>query len=156
MSNTKPRRLLTAFLAVNVLFGTVFAGMAAGSALALDESAPTETTEPTVEPTVEPTAAPVDREPRRVARAATLNADGSTTIEWDNGLRDEADPNFSSFQNLSFTVSKSTNLTYEIINVSWEGDNPPRTANMPTTTCRSCSAGTTVRASPTPETANSE
>jgi hypothetical protein len=124
MSNTKPRRLLTAFLAVNVLFGTVFAGMAAGSALALDEPAPTETIEPTAEPTVEPTDAPVDREPRRVARAATLNPDGSTTITWDNGLRDEADPNFSSFQNLSFTVSKSTNLTYEIINVSWEGGQP--------------------------------
>lgn len=120
MSTFQSRRLLTAFLTVNVLFGTIFAGMAAGSALALDEPAPTETITPTPDATV----APVEPEPQRVARAATLNADGSTTIEWDNGLRDASDPNFANFADLRFTLSKSTNLTYEIVELTWEGGLP--------------------------------
>jgi hypothetical protein len=114
------RRFLTAFLAINVMFGTVFAGMAAGAALGLE--APVA--EPTAEATIEAEAPTTERESRSVGRAARANADGSTTIDWDNGLRDEEDPNFASFQNLSVTVSKTTNLTYEIVNVSWEGGLP--------------------------------
>lgn len=125
MSNvTVRRRGVTVFLAASVIMGTVFAGMAAGSALGLDEPTPDETVV-----TVEPTAAPTDvivkqQNPRPIARSTRVNADGSTTIDWNNGLRDESDPNFADFQNLSFTVSKTTNLSYEIVNVSWEGGLP--------------------------------
>jgi len=114
------RRFLTAFLAINVMFGTIFAGMAAGSALGLEEPV----AEPTAEAMIEAEAPAAERESRSVARAARLNADGSTTIDWDNGSRNELDPNFASFQNLSFTVSKTTNLAYEIVNVTWEGGLP--------------------------------
>jgi hypothetical protein len=113
---TRGRRLFTAFLALNVMCGTVFAGMAAGAAMGLEA--------PAVEPTAESVSSQGEESSRSVARAARLNDDGSTTIDWNNGLRDESDPNFANFQNLSFTVSKTTNLTYEIVNVSWEGGSP--------------------------------
>jgi len=115
-----PHRFFRAFLALNVIFGTIFAGMAAGAALGLDEPV----AEPTAEATPEAVAPATDAKSRPIARAARLNADGSTTIDWDNGLRDESDPNFPSFQNLSFTVSKTTNLAYEIVNVTWTGGLP--------------------------------
>ena len=120
MSTTSRRRqFVAAFLGINVALGTVFAGLAAGTAMASEEPLAESVTEsPTPEPTVEPTTVP---ESRTVARATRVNADGSTTIDWDNGLRDETDPNFPIFQNLSFTISKSSNLTYEIVELEWEG-----------------------------------
>lgn len=114
------RRFLTAFLTLNVMCGTVFAGMAAGAAFGLEEPTPEETVA-AIDPSTAETEGPSAQE---IARATRVNADGSTTIAWNNGLRDEADPNFADYQNLSFTVSKTTNLTYEIVNVSWEGGLP--------------------------------
>ncbi|MEY4313232.1 MAG: hypothetical protein RLZZ319_741 [Actinomycetota bacterium] len=140
MSSANRRRgLFPAFVAVNVMFGTMFAGLAATSAYAIEgetvteNPAPTETT-PTTDPTPEaqPTPEPEPNKPAEapgtqqaatnlVGRAATFNDDGSVTIEWNDGTRDESDPNFSLFENLKFTVSNTENLTYEIVNVSWEG-----------------------------------
>lgn len=126
-STPRRRRFVAAFLGINIALGTVFAGLAAGTAFASEEpvtdvATEAPTPEPTETPTPEPTVTPtVEPESRTVARSTRLNADGSTTIDWDNGLRDDADPNFPGFQNLSFTISKSSNLTYEILELDWEG-----------------------------------
>lgn len=115
-----PRRFIRVFLALNLIFGTIFAGMATGAALGLDEPV----AEPTAEAVIEAEVPATDAKSRPIARAARLNSDGSTTIDWDNGLRNPEDPDFADFQNLSFTVSKTDNLAYEIVNVSWEGGSP--------------------------------
>lgn len=116
-SATSRGRFVTAFLTLNVVFGVVFAGMAAGSAFATDEPTAEQTS-----PAVEPTEAPiVESAPREIDRSTRVNADGSTTIDWNNGLRDTADPNFASYENLSFTLSKTDNLAYEIVTLTWEG-----------------------------------
>lgn len=118
-STPRRRTIVAAFLGINLALGTVFAGLAAGAAIASEEPVTDVITET---PTPEPSAAPGDApQSRPVARSTRVNADGSTTIDWDNGLRDDTDPNFPGYQNLSFTISKSSNLTYEIIELDWEG-----------------------------------
>ena len=133
MKSARRRSFFPAIMALNVIVGTVFAGLAATSAVAVEGDSvvggPTATETPApdnVTPNPEPNApasapTPTRSGIQRVGRSAVVNDDGSVTIGWDDGTRDESDPNFSLFQNLSFTLSKAENLTYEIVNLSWEG-----------------------------------
>lgn len=125
-STPRRRQFVAAFLGVNIALGTVFAGLAAGAAIASEETV-TDVVIETLVP--EPTAAPVDS-PRsnHVGRSLRINADGSVDIDWIDGLstgaRDMSDPNFSLFRDLTFRISQTTGLSYQVIDVAWENAAP--------------------------------
>jgi ABC-type phosphate transport system substrate-binding protein len=123
------RKIFATFMVADVALGVLFGGLAVSSAYGLEgdgvsvEStpAPVKSTSEPVEPSAEPTPTP---EKKVAKQLRTTNADGSVDIDWIDGLstgpRDTLDPNYLLFQDLTFNVSQTTNLSYQVIDVTWE------------------------------------
>jgi hypothetical protein len=116
---TKPKRsrFLAVLLIVDLGLGVLFGGLAVASASATEGDGIAEVM-PTAEPTIGPTAEPVARQASRTPR---VNSDGSMTIQWLDTVRSETAPNYSLFENLQVTVSQVQDMTYQAVNVAWEG-----------------------------------
>ncbi len=56
-----------------------------------------------------------------VKQDATPPVSSATTVAWDNADRNTADPNYSLFKNMSFSVSQTKDLTDQGIIVNWSG-----------------------------------
>ncbi len=114
---SKRSRFFATLLIADLGLGVFFGGMAVSSANAAEGDGTAEIV-PTAEPTTAPAAEPVARQ---VSRIPTVEADGSMTIGWLDTVRDENAPNYSLFENLEITVSQVQDLTYQAINVTWQG-----------------------------------
>jgi hypothetical protein len=132
--HSKRSRFLAMLLLADLGLGVFFGGMAVSSASATEGEGTVDvlptgepTPDPTPDPTPQPTAEPVAMQ---VSQIPTVDADGSMTISWLDGLpaadgsttvRDETEANYSLFENLQVTVSQVQDLTYQAVNVSWTG-----------------------------------
>jgi hypothetical protein len=55
------------------------------------------------------------------ASAATVATDSNVSIAWSTTHTDETDPNYSTFENITLSVSQTKNLVNQAITVSWDG-----------------------------------
>ncbi len=138
---TRNRRLkaFPAFVLLNIIFGTAFAGLAVsaanategdGTPVVTETPVPTETTAPdtTTDGSTANESTPVTTVPahpratrpvRSVSGDITKNDDGSVDVAWADGDRDNTDPNYDLFADLVFHVSNTENLSYQVVDVTW-------------------------------------